>query len=79
MNERLKNTLEKVLFDKEYNELFSYINQIIKSREIVKSERDRYKNTINQIKQIFDEGDFEKDCDCIKIEELLEKGSEIND
>ena len=38
---------------------------------ITKLERDRLKNIINYIWQVFENGSFEDGCDCIKIYDYL--------
>lgn len=49
----------------EYNDLVNEYNELYK-------ENKKYKEVIEKIKDIFDNGTFEDGCDCILIEELLE-------
>ena len=46
-----------------------WIDQTI---EELKQENQKYKEVIDKIKDIFNNGNFEDGCDCLEIEELLD-------
>ena len=48
------------------------IDDLIKHLFEIKQENKKYKEVIDKIKDIFNNGNFEDGCDCILIEELLE-------
>ena len=47
------------------------IDDLIKYLFELQEENKKYKEVIEKIKDIFDNGTFEDDCDCLLIEELL--------
>lgn len=48
------------------------IDDLIKYLFELQQENKKYKEVIEKIKDIFDNGTFEDECDCILIEKLLE-------
>ena len=48
------------------------IDDLIKHLFELQQENKKYKEVIEKIKDIFDNGTFEDGCDCILIEKLLE-------
>lgn len=48
------------------------IDELIKYLFELQQENKKYKEVIEKIKDIFDNGTFEDECDCILIEKLLE-------
>ena len=48
------------------------IDDLIKHLFEIQQENKKYKEVIEKIKDIFDNGTFEDGCDCILIEKLLE-------
>ena len=48
------------------------IDDLIKHLFELQQENKKYKEVIEEIKDIFDNGTFEDGCDCILIEKLLE-------
>lgn len=48
------------------------IDDLIKYLYELQQENEKYKEVIEKIKDIFDNGTFEDGCDCILIEKLLE-------
>ena len=48
------------------------IDDLIKHLFEIQQENTKYKEVIEKIKDIFDNGTFEDGCDCILIEKLLE-------
>lgn len=48
------------------------IDDLIKYLYELQQENKKYKEVIEKIKDIFDNGTFEDGCDCILIEKLLE-------
>ena len=52
------------------------IDELIKHLFEIQQENKKYKEVIEKIKDIFNNGTFEDGCDCILIEKLLE-GKEV--
>ena len=48
------------------------IDNLIKHLFKLQQENKKYKEVIDKIKDIFNNGKFEDGCDCLEIEELLE-------
>ena len=66
----LYSLMTKVIHSEEATnqEKFDFMYQI----ELLQQENKKYKEVIEKIKDIFDNGTFEDGCDCILIEKLLE-------
>ena len=54
------------------NEMIGYYDGLKQGIEELQQENKKYKEVIEKIKDIFDNGTFEDGCDCLEIEELLE-------
>ena len=68
------NTQNFIIKDKDkFNEILLYYHfKEVDEIEQLQQENKKYKEVIEKIKDIFDNGTFEDECDCILIEKLLE-------
>lgn len=68
------NTQNFIIKDKDkFNEILLYYHfKEVDEIEQLQQENKKYKEVIEKIKDIFDNGTFEDGCDCILIEKLLE-------
>ena len=72
---KIKEILEELENMYEISELEEQVNNINKIRDYIinlQQENKKYKEVIDKIKDIFNNGKFEDGCDCLEIEELLE-------
>ena len=65
----IPDNVEKIIMTKE--DYDRNVEQLLLEKINAEQEIERLNNIIKQIYEIFKEGRFEDDCDCIQIEELI--------